>query len=259
MSMQTFPGKVVVITGAAGGLGRALAKDFAAAGATLALLDKDASGLAEAVEAVAQGERKAYSAVVDMGRPADVRMAIDQLAAALGQVDVLINNAAVCHSKSMWDLTEADWDEVLDVNVKGLFFAMQSAARHMPAGGVILNIASVAGRLGRPTLLHYAASKAAVISITRSAAVEFATRGVRVNAIAPGMIDTAMLHQLQQSWKTREDGERSPSAQPSSSSTLLGRPAQASEISATALFLTSEGASYITGQTLNACGGIVMS
>lgn len=253
--MQTFRGKVVVITGAAGGLGRALAKDFAAAGATLALLDRNASRLTEAAHTLMQP----YHAVVDMGRPAEVLAAMDQIAATMGRIDILINNAAVCHSKSMWELTEADWDDVLNVNVKGLFFAIQAAAPRMPPGGAILNIASVAGRVGRPTLLHYAASKAAVISITRSAAVELAPRGVRVNAVAPGMIDTDMLHQLQQAWKAKAGEERSAAAQPSTNSTLLGRPAAPAEIAATVLFLASDAASYITGQTLNACGGIVMS
>ncbi|WP_031498264.1 SDR family NAD(P)-dependent oxidoreductase [Bryobacter aggregatus] len=252
--MQTLNGKVVIITGGAGGLGRALARDFAAAGSTLALLDKNASSLAEAATQFGQP----YHAVVDMSQPAEIQTAIDAIANKFGRIDILINNAAVCHSKSMWELTEADWDDVLSVNVKGLFFALQAAARQMPSGGAILNIASVAGRVGRPTLLHYAASKSAVISITRSAAVELASRGIRVNAIAPGMMDTGMLHQLQQTWKARE-GEISPSAQPSSASTLFGRPANPSEIAATALFLVSDAASYITGQTLNACGGIVMS
>jgi NAD(P)-dependent dehydrogenase (short-subunit alcohol dehydrogenase family) len=256
--MQNFSGKVVAITGGAGGLGRALAREFAAAGATLALLDRNDEGLIQAAKD-SGSVTQPYLRHVDMGRPAEVCAAMDDVASELGRIDVLINNAAVCNSKPMWELTEADWDDVLGVNVKGLFFALQSAALHMPVGGAILNIASVAGRVGRPTLLHYAASKAAVISITRSAAVELASRGIRVNAIAPGMIDTEMLHQLQQAWKSRAEGAPPVSAQPSSASTLFGRPAKPSEIASTAMFLASDAASYITGQTLNACGGIVMS
>jgi NAD(P)-dependent dehydrogenase (short-subunit alcohol dehydrogenase family) len=259
MSETSLSGKVVVITGGAGGLGRALSRDFQEAGSTLAILDKNETRLGEAVAELAGAGAQPYSAVVNMGRSAEVAEAMKQIAAKFGRVDVLINNAAVCQTKPMWELTEEDWDDVMDVNVKGVFFAIQSAAPHMPSGSSILNIASVAGRLGRPTLLHYAASKAAVISITRSAAVELADRGIRVNAIAPGMIDTEMFHQLQQSWQKRSEDDRSPAAQPSFKSTLLGRPAKPSEIASVALFLCSGAASYVTGQTLNTCGGIVMS
>lgn len=235
-----------------------LARNFAEAGSTLVLLDKNAQRLSETVAEIKTSGTTPHCAVVDMRHKDEIVKAIDMAASTLGRIDVLINNAAVCDSKSMWELSEDDWDEVLGVNVKGLFFALQAAARHMPPGGSIINIASVAGRLGRPTLLHYAASKAAVISITRSAAMELAARGVRVNAIAPGMIDTEMLHQLQQSWST-QNGEASHSAQPSKNSNLFGRPAQPAEIASTAVFLASNDASYITGQTLNVCGGIVMS
>jgi NAD(P)-dependent dehydrogenase (short-subunit alcohol dehydrogenase family) len=259
MTEESLSGKVVVITGGAGGLGRALSREFSKSGSTVVLLDKNESRLAEAAAELSAGGPLPYSAVVNIGRRAEVAEAMEKIVAKFGRVDVLINNAAVCQSKPMFELTEEDWDDVMDVNVKGVFFAIQSAAPHMPSGGAVLNIASVAGRLGRPTLLHYAASKAAVISITRSAAVELSERGVRVNAIAPGMIDTDMFHQLQQSWQARGEGERSPSAQPSFKSTLLGRPAKPSEIASVALFLCSDAASYVTGQTLNACGGIVMS
>jgi meso-butanediol dehydrogenase/(S,S)-butanediol dehydrogenase/diacetyl reductase len=259
MSESSLGGKVVVITGGAGGLGRALARDFLEVGSTLAILDKNEARLGEAVEELKTASAQPYSAVVNMGRSAEVSEAMQRIVAKFGRIDVLINNAAICQSKPMWELTEEDWDDVMDVNVKGVFFAIQSAASHMPPGSSILNIASVAGRLGRPTLLHYAASKAAVISITRSVAVELADRGIRVNAIAPGMIDTEMFHQLQQSWQAKGEGDRSPSAQPSFKSTLLGRPAKPAEIASVALFLCSDSASYVTGQTLNACGGIVMS
>ncbi|MCX6620376.1 MAG: SDR family oxidoreductase [Acidobacteria bacterium] len=177
--------------------------------------------------------------------------------AAFPCVNVLVNNAAISETKSIWDITEADWDRMLQVNVKALFLLLQALSRHMASqgGGSIINIASVAGRGGRPMLLHYAASKAAVISITRSAALALAPLNVRVNAIAPGMIDTGMLHGLQQQWKERAGNQSVPTA----SAIPIGRVAQPEDLVGTAIFLAGKESAYMTGQTLNVCGGLVLS
>ena len=256
-NMQNLQGKVVVITGAAGGLGTALALRFAEEKCRLFITDKHDDRL------IALMDRLRASGVPVAGLPMDLADGktsgvIEQAFAEDGRIDILVNNAGVSRAKPFWELTEEDWDGVLDVNVKALFFALQRAAKHMlPHGGSIINIASVAGRLPRPSLLHYAASKAAVISITRSAALALAGSNIRVNAIAPGMIDTEMFHVL---LSDLNGGVASSSAgQPSLNIIPMGRIAQPEEIAATAVFLASDAADYSTGQTLNVCGGICMS
>jgi NAD(P)-dependent dehydrogenase (short-subunit alcohol dehydrogenase family) len=251
--------KVALITGAAGGLGRSLAVAFQKSGYDLFLSDKEGSALRGMENTPELASFPVHTFSADMGKRAEVVAMVDRAAETYGHIDVLVNNAAVCTTRSFWELTEEDWDVALAVNVKGVFFALQAAAPHMPRGSSVINIASVAGRVGRPALLHYAASKAAVISITRSAAAALAEHGIRVNAVAPGMIDTAMLHSLQQSWNGAT-GDVSPQLEhPTKGASLLQRVAQPAEIAESVLFLAGKGSSYMTGQTMNVCGGIVMS
>lgn len=259
--MGKLEGQVALITGAAGGLGQSLADGFGREGCRLFLSDLDAPRLSRVIDHL-RGQGAAVRGV-----PADLRSCdqttglVERVIQEFGHINILVNNAAVSSMRSLWDLTERDWDEVLDVNVKGLFFTLQSAARHMAerGSGSIINIASVAGRVGRPTLLHYAASKAAVISITRSAALALAKQRVRVNAIAPGMIDTEMLHDLQSAWNNMLTAEDKSGHDPSPDKVPLGRVAKPQDIVATAIYLASRDSEYMTGQTLNVCGGLVMS
>ena len=258
--MHDLEGKVVIITGAAGGLGSALARRFAENGGIPVLLDRNEEGLARLTGELSRNGMTSNSFVVNMVNRDEIIRAVENAAEMHGRIDVLVNNAAVCRTKPMLELDEFDWDEALEVNVKGVFFALQAAVRHMRSGGSVINIASVAGRVGRPTLMPYAASKAAVISITRSAAAGLGSQGIRVNAIAPGMMETEMLHNLQQQWSgAATNGSVATVSQPALSSTLLGRTAQPDEVAEVAMFLASSASSYITGQTLNVCGGIVMS
>jgi NAD(P)-dependent dehydrogenase (short-subunit alcohol dehydrogenase family) len=250
--MSNLAGRVVLITGAAGGLGQALASRFAAEGCSLALLDCNVSAVEQLAEQLTQAGHQALACPADVAKRGEIVAAVGRVVDRYGRIDVLVNNAAISKTKPMLELDEADWDEMLNINVKGVYFALQAVCAHMPRGGSIVNIASVAGRVGRPTLLHYAASKAAVISMTRSAAAGLASQGIRVNAVAPGMIDTDMFHRLQQSWGG--NGTPTPGAQ-----TLMGRPAVPDEVASTVLFLASDASAYTTGQTINVCGGIVMS
>ncbi len=256
--MTDMHGKVVIITGAAGGLGKALARGFARENCRIFVTDKEQGSLDELIVELSAAGAQISGKPADLANVAQTHEVIRHAAQTCGRIDVLVNAAGISIVKSIWELEESDWDNVLDVNVKGLFFALQEAARHMLAqGGSIVNIASVAGRLPRPSLLHYAASKAAVISITRSAALALAGHKIRVNAIAPGMIDTEMLHTLRSDFDKKLSGTGA--GQPDAQSIPLGRIAQPEEIATAALFLASDAAAYITGQTLNVCGGIAMN
>jgi D-sorbitol dehydrogenase (acceptor) len=256
--MPRLEGKVALITGAAGGLGGSLATAFAREGCCLFLSDIDPAGLRQRLEKLQATGAGADGLAGDLAQPDQRRAIVDGAIHKFGRIDILVNNAGVASVKSLWDLTESDWDAVLNVNVKGLFFMLQAVARPMVTngGGSIINIASVAGRVGRPLLLHYAASKAAVISITRSCALALASSGVRVNAIAPGMIDTGMLQSLLGNWTQTPPGS-GPPGKPAN--IPLGRVAQPEDIVGAAIFLASSEAGYVTGQTFNVDGGIVLS
>jgi NAD(P)-dependent dehydrogenase (short-subunit alcohol dehydrogenase family) len=249
--------KVVFITGAAGGLGHSLAQSFAREGYRLFLTDKNERRLLEIIEELKSSGVVVAGAAMNLSDASAAREISERAVRAYGRIDVLVNNAGISQGKSFWDLTEEDWNLVLGVNVKALFFILQTISKHMlHDGGSIINIASVAGRLPRPTLMHYGASKAAVISITRSAALALAGNKIRVNAVAPGMMDTEMLHTLRSDLQQTTAG--SPAGQPDVSIVPLGRIAQPQEIASAVLYLASEASAYITGQTLNVCGGISM-
>jgi NAD(P)-dependent dehydrogenase (short-subunit alcohol dehydrogenase family) len=257
--MTGLGGKLVVITGAAGGLGTALARAFAKEGCQLFLTDCRPRQLEKLIAEIAMSGVLVHGEATDISKVHKTQDLINRAFQTLGGIDVLINNAGISSVKSLWDIDETDWDSVLNVNVKGLFFTFQAAARHMlERGGSIINITSVAGRGPRPAMLHYAASKAAVISITRSAALALARSRIRVNAIAPGMMDTEMLDKVQSSFSNTTNSAEL-GQPPSRSSIPLGRIAQPDEVAGAAIFLASDAGSYITGQTLNVCGGIMMS
>ena len=256
--MSDLADRAVMITGAAGGLGTALARRFAREGCRLFLTDVRPDALAIVVAELARLGGSVFGEPADLSVMSKVQAIVRSAHQHYGTLDVLINNAGISNARPLLELDEHDWDSVLNVNVKGLFFALQTAAKCMTgSGGSIINIASVAGRLPRPTLLHYAASKAAVISITRSAGMALARDGIRVNAIAPGMIDTPMLRDLQ--LNETDHSEVGEPGQPSLETVPLRRVAQPEEIADTAVFLASDQSRYIVGQTLNVCGGIVMS
>jgi NAD(P)-dependent dehydrogenase (short-subunit alcohol dehydrogenase family) len=259
--MGRLESKVSLITGAAGGLGRSLVAAFAAEGSNLFLCDINKSGMEQAISEFQSQNGKVSGLACDLSIAEQAQSMVNKALQIYGHIDVLVNNAGVASTKTLWDLSDSDWNEVLGVNVKGLFFVLQATAKSMASNrtGSIINIASVAGRVGRPTLIHYAASKAAVISITRSCALALASYNVRVNAIAPGMIDTSMLKELSSAWaRTSETtglGKQLPPAQ----TVPLGRVAHPEEIVGTAVYLASGESQYVTGQTFNVCGGIVMS
>lgn len=240
-------GKVAMITGAARGIGRAIAEVFAAEGAAVGLGDVQAEG----VEAVARQIRERGGAAtalgVDVGDATQVQALVDAVVKAFGRLDVAVANAGIAHSAPFLEHPEAQWQRVLRVNLTGVFLCCQAAARQMVAqggGGRIVTIASINGFRGVENLVGYNAAKAGVVELTRTMAVELAEHGITANAIAPAQIDTRMTQTLPEEARRRRV-ERIP----------LGRFGTAEEVARAALFLASDDAAFITGHTLAVDGG----
>jgi meso-butanediol dehydrogenase / (S,S)-butanediol dehydrogenase / diacetyl reductase len=240
-------GQGAVVTGAATGIGRAIAARMVQAGASVVVADIDGDRLA-----VAAAEIGAQWAMVDVRSHESVLEMKTAAVSMLGHVDILVCNAGVCTSAPFVDLTQTEWDRTFDVNIRGMFFCAQAFAPHMVerGSGCLLTISSVSGREGDPTLAHYAASKFAVIGFTQSFAKEFGPHGIRANAICPGAVDTEMGRRLAGEWgmSIAELAERDQ---------VIKRPVQPEEVGDAAVFLASS--QIITGQALNVDGGLVFS
>ncbi len=242
-------GKVALVTGAQQGIGRAIAVECAAAGADVAINWLDDEAAAREVAAAAVGHnRRAITVQADMAKLGEVREMVAAVAAELGAIDILVNNAGVFPRVDFLAMTEADWDFVHNVNLKGAVFCAQAAAQAMVArgrGGAIVNITSGAAFRGSPRGVHYVASKGGIVSMTRQMALELAPHGIRVNAIAPGLTDTA-----QPRYGSSEDEIAAMGA-----ANPLGRIAQPEDIARAALYLASDQAGFVTGHTLHVNGG----
>ena len=198
---------------------------------------------------------------MDVTRMADIARMVETAVREFGKIDILINNAGITQIRDMLTLSEADWDRTLDINLKATFFCMQAVAREMVKrrSGVILNASSISGRIGRPVMLDYCASKFGVVGITQGAAQYLAKHGIRVNAVAPGIVDTDMWAQVDREWCAIEGKPTGTIKQSRVANIPLGRIETAEDVANLYTFLASDEASYITGQTYNVCGGLVMS
>jgi NAD(P)-dependent dehydrogenase (short-subunit alcohol dehydrogenase family) len=249
--MTRLKGRVALVTGAQQGIGRAMALAFAREGADVVVNYLDDAGAAERVAAEAR-ECGVRALVVqgDVARVEQDQALVARTVKELGGLDILVNNAGVYPRSPFLDLSEREWDFVLDVNLKGSCFCAQAAARAMIAGGrrgSIINLSSSSVR-GQPRGVHYTASKGGVITMTRTMALELAPHGIRVNAIAPGTTDTA-----------QPRGGMSEEELTAFARTIpLGRIAQPEDIASVAVFLASEESRHITGQTLHVNGGLLM-
>lgn len=248
-----FENKTVIVTGSARGIGREIALKFGAEGARVVVFDIDIDGQAEVAGAVcgeiraAGGEAEYF--LGDVSKPADTDALIKFAKDKFGSVDVIVNNAGITRDNLIMRMSEADWDAVLTVNLKGAFNVIKSAARTLmkQRAGVIVNMASVSGVMGNAGQANYSASKAGLIGLTKSVAKELASRNIRCNAIAPGFIETPMTAKLPEDiQKAYKD------------SIPLKRFGQVEDIANLAVFLAGDKAKYITGQVINVDGGLVM-
>lgn len=273
MMQSRFEGKTAMVTGAAQGLGKAVALRLAREGADVAVVDIQADPVEKTAQGIRALGRRGLACVANLANVGEIKSLVDQVVTEFGRIDILVNAAGVIQAKPFLDVTESDWDRIVDVNQKALVFLIQAVAAGMiervppeikAAGradrsyGKIVNFSSISGRHGRALQVHYASSKAAVISITQSAALAFAPYNINVNAIAPGVVPTPMWEQndreagrikgLPPGRAMQEFIERIP----------LKRAGTTEDIASAVAFLCSSEADYITGQTLNVDGGFEM-
>ena len=250
---MNFNGKTVIVTGSTQGIGRATALKFASLGANLVINgintpEQEELAKGAVAEAEALGVKAVYS-LADISKPDEADALIKLAQDTFGSIDVIVNNAGITRDNLIMRMSEAEWDSVLSVNLKGSFNVIRSAARILlkQRSGAIVNMASVSGVMGNAGQANYSASKAGLIGLTKTVAKEFAARGVRCNAVAPGFIKTAMTDKLKDEIK-----ESYVSAIP------LGRFGEVEDIANLVAFLASDDAKYITGQVVNVDGGLVM-
>jgi 3-oxoacyl-[acyl-carrier protein] reductase len=242
-------GKTAIVTGGAQGIGREIALRFAREGADVALLDRDADAIEKTrLDAEALG-RRAIVLAADVSRADETQAAVNKIVDSMKRIDILVNNAGITRDTFLLRMTEADWDDVIAVNLKGAFNVTRAVARTMlrQRAGRIINIASIIGLIGNAGQANYAASKAGLIGFTKSVAKELASRGITANAVAPGFIETRMTGVLPDEVKGRMRAM-----------IPLGRFGAPADVAGAALFLASDLAGYVTGQTIVVDGGMVM-
>lgn len=268
-----FDNTVALVTGAGQGIGRAIAIKLASEGASVCIADIQEDKAEDAAKEVSLQEWPVITHTIDLSDVSAIPAMIDRVVSEYGRLDILVNSAGIVQTKPMLEITEWDWDRLVDINQKGLFFCMQAATaqmvRQIPAEvreagsaeqsyGKVVNLSSISGRRGRALQTHYAATKAAIISLTQSAALALAPYNINVNAIAPSVVPTPMWEQVDRE-RSRLEGRPAGTATDSYTERIpLKRAGSVEDMAAAAAFLCSSEADYITGQCLNVDGGFEM-
>jgi NAD(P)-dependent dehydrogenase (short-subunit alcohol dehydrogenase family) len=241
-------GKVAVVTGATRGIGRAIAYALAEAGANVVVVSRSQSDCRQVADELARTGAGTLAVAADLASLPAIEHMVAAAVAAFGQLDILVNNAGNAVTKRAEDITEADWDRVLGLDLKGVFFACQAAGRQMISQrqGKIINVASILGQVGERQVSPYCAAKGGVIQLTRALALEWARHNIQVNALCPGYVETSINAAELQDEKVRRY---------ITGKTAAGRLGQPADMAGAALFLASPAADYMTGQTLTIDGG----
>jgi meso-butanediol dehydrogenase / (S,S)-butanediol dehydrogenase / diacetyl reductase len=254
---RLLAGKRALVTGAASGIGRAIVRALAGAGARIAVTDKNDA----AAEALAHDTEGAIAAALDVASAAETAKVFDQVFAAFGGLDILCANAGISTMNPVTELTEAEWDSNMTVNAKGVFLSNQAAVRRWLAAkapGVIVNTASLAGKIGAPFLAHYSASKFAVVGFTQALAREVSKDDIRVNCVCPGFVRTSM-QEREIAWEGKLRGMTTEAVRAEYVSlTPLARIQEPEDVADIVLFLASDLSRFLTGEAVNASGGVLM-
>ncbi|MDF2684709.1 MAG: hypothetical protein K0R47_5899 [Brevibacillus sp.] len=245
---QELKGKKVLITGGSKGIGKDAAMAFAKLGAAVMITGRNRADLEETVSELRQVQPNSFFLVADMRDVHSIYQMVDDTIATLGGLDILVNNAGINIAKPAFDVTEEDWDHVLDTNLKGTFFCSQRAGKHMAAngGGRIINMVSQMAFVGYIKRSAYCSSKGGAVQLTKALAVEWASYGVKVNAVAPTFVETDLTKKMFEDQEFYQDVLRR---------IPLGQLAQVSDITGAVLFLASDLATFITGETIKVDGG----
>lgn len=247
--MENFKDRVVVVTGAARGIGAEIAREFSSKGATIIISDVNQDNLNNTYAELSKSNSNVLGIKSDISKLNEAQQLIEKILESYGKVDVLVNNAGVTRDNLLMRMSEDEWDQVIDINLKGTFNCIKAVTRAMVKQkyGKIINISSVVGLMGNAGQSNYSASKAGIIGLTKSVARELASRNITCNAIAPGFIETRMTANLDE--KVIDNLK---------SQIPLGRLGSVTDVAKLVCFLASEDASYITGQVINVDGGMVM-
>lgn len=247
--MGSLDGKIALVTGASQGIGRACALELAKAGATVVLAARNEAKLADVAAEITGAGGQAAAFGLDVASEESIKSGVKSVLDRFGKVEILVNNAGITRDDLMMRMKRSDWDDVLATNLTGTFLLTQALVRQMMKNrwGRIINITSVVGRTGQEGQVNYAASKAGLIGFTRSLAREVASRGITVNAVAPGYIETPMTAVLDEKLREKMIAQ-----------IPLGRPGTDAEIAQSVAFLASDAAAYITGHVLDVNGGMFM-